>query len=187
MEISEVRIKLLPESDGMDKLRGFCSITIDDEFVIRDLKIIEGARGAFIAMPSRKLTDRCSRCRQKNHYRAKFCNECGAQLRRQPVGRDDGGRVRLYVDVAHPIHSTARRKIHARIMEAYRSEVERARRGDYVFASFDDEGFDETYDEVGFGDSETGAIEGHGESSGHGSPSQLRAEEGREGGCEADS
>ena len=40
MEITEVRIKLMEDSD--DRLRAFCSITLDDCFVIRDLKIIEG-------------------------------------------------------------------------------------------------------------------------------------------------
>ena len=60
MEITEVRIKLT--SANNDKLRAFCSITLDNDFVIRDLKVIEGAKGPFVAMPSRKLTERCPRC-----------------------------------------------------------------------------------------------------------------------------
>lgn len=84
MEITEVRIKLV-ESSG-DKLRAFCSITIDDCFVIRDLKIIDGTKGAFVAMPSRKLTSRC-RCGCKNYTRAKFCNECGSKVPRERFGR----------------------------------------------------------------------------------------------------
>ncbi len=57
MEITEVRIKLMEESE--DRLRAFCSITFDNCFVVRDLKIIEGSHGPFVAMPSRKLTHRC--------------------------------------------------------------------------------------------------------------------------------
>ena len=49
MNITEVRVKLLENQP--DKLRGFASITIDDFVVIRDLKIIEGSNGLFIAMP----------------------------------------------------------------------------------------------------------------------------------------
>ena len=60
MKITEVRIKLIGGRDA--KLRAFCSVTFADEFVVRDLKVIEGARGLFVAMPSRKLTDRCPRC-----------------------------------------------------------------------------------------------------------------------------
>ena len=53
MEISEIRITLRDDN----KLKGFASITLDNAFVIRGLKIIEGASGLFIAMPSRKRKD----------------------------------------------------------------------------------------------------------------------------------
>ena len=78
MEITEVRIKLM--EDPQERLQAFCSITFDHCFVIRDLKIIEGAKGSFVAMPSRKLTDRCPRCNTKNQLRALYCNQCGVQL-----------------------------------------------------------------------------------------------------------
>ena len=76
MEITEARIKLMPSRS--DRLQAFCTITIDSDFVIRDIKIIEGAKGAFVAMPSRKLTDKCPKCGGKNHLRARHCNDCGA-------------------------------------------------------------------------------------------------------------
>ena len=53
MEISEIRITLRDDN----KLKGFASITLDNAFVVRGLKIIEGATGLFIAMPSRKRKD----------------------------------------------------------------------------------------------------------------------------------
>ncbi len=53
MEITEVRISLRND----DKLKAFASITFDDCFVVRGLKIIEGANGSFVAMPSRKRND----------------------------------------------------------------------------------------------------------------------------------
>ena len=70
MEITEVRIKLM--TDPNDRLQAFCSITFDGMFVIRDLKIIQGTRGPFVAMPSRKLTDRGSGCGKKNELRQKY-------------------------------------------------------------------------------------------------------------------
>ena len=78
MNITEVRVKLMSRRN--DKLRAFCSVTIDNSFVIRDLKIIEGSKGAFVAMPSRKMSDHCEKCGGKNHLRARFCNNCGASL-----------------------------------------------------------------------------------------------------------
>ena len=67
MQITEVRIKLM--EDGYNgRLRAFASITFDNAFVVRDLKIIEGTKGLFVAMPYRDLTDRCD-CGSKNPLR----------------------------------------------------------------------------------------------------------------------
>lgn len=53
MEITEV--KVFPVNE--DRLKAYVSITIDDCFVVRDLKIIEGTNGLFVAMPSKKRKD----------------------------------------------------------------------------------------------------------------------------------
>ncbi len=103
MEITEVRIKLM--EDNNERLLAFCSITFDDALVIRDLKIIEGAKGSFVAMPSRKLTDRCQQCGSKNHLRARYCNQCGHKLDEDRATRDADGRAKLHADIAHPINS----------------------------------------------------------------------------------
>ena len=55
MKISDVRIRLVNKDDN--KLKAVASITIDECFVVHDIKIIEAADGAFIAMPSRKTND----------------------------------------------------------------------------------------------------------------------------------
>ena len=60
MEISEVRVKLINNKD--DRLKAFCSVTMDNEFVVRDIKVIEGTSGYFVAMPSRKMSDHCEKC-----------------------------------------------------------------------------------------------------------------------------
>jgi len=129
MEITEVRIKLMDSAE--DRLRGFCSVTFDNCFVIRDLKIIDGNSGLFVAMPSRKLTAHCPRCRVKNHMRSKFCNNCGTRL---PQSRSDSGpdsRSKLYADVAHPINTECREQIQSRIAEEYHAEVERSKLPNY--------------------------------------------------------
>lgn len=55
MKISDVRVRLVQRKDS--KLKGVASITIDDCFVIHDIKIIAGADDYFIAMPSRKTQE----------------------------------------------------------------------------------------------------------------------------------
>ena len=54
MQITDVRIRKV-EKEG--KMKAVVSITIDDEFVVHDIKVIEGEKGLFIAMPSRKASD----------------------------------------------------------------------------------------------------------------------------------
>jgi stage V sporulation protein G len=135
VEITEVRIKLMEDTD--DRLQGFCSITFDDCFVIRDLKIIEGSNGPFVAMPSRKLTAHCPKCGCKNHLRAAFCNQCGLRLKEDAAVKDQDGRAKLYADIAHPINSSCREMIQQRVIAEFRTEQQRAKEPGYV-SRYDD-------------------------------------------------
>src|SRR5262245_28449391 len=115
-----------------ERLQAFCSVTFDDAFVVRDLKIIEGTKGSFVAMPSRKLTDRCTGCGCKNHLRARFCNSCGHRLDENRAVRDADGRAKLHADIAHPINSACREVIQTAVIRAYQEERERAKQPGYV-------------------------------------------------------
>jgi stage V sporulation protein G len=126
-----------------ERLQAFCSVTFDDAFVVRDLKIIEGTKGSFVAMPSRKLTDRCPQCGCKNHLRARFCNQCGQKLNEDRATRDVDGRAKLHADIAHPINSACREVIQTAVLKAYQEERERSKQPGYV-SNYDD--FDSDYD-----------------------------------------
>lgn len=54
MNITDVRVRKVTKEG---KMKAIVSITIDEEFVIHDIKVIEGDKGLFIAMPSRRTTD----------------------------------------------------------------------------------------------------------------------------------
>ncbi len=53
MKITEIRIHLM----GEERLKAFASVTFDDCFVVRNMKIVSGTKGLFVCMPSRKLPD----------------------------------------------------------------------------------------------------------------------------------
>ena len=53
MKITEIRVHLM----GEERLKAFASVTFDDSFVVRNMKIVEGSKGVFLCMPSRKLAD----------------------------------------------------------------------------------------------------------------------------------
>ena len=126
MEITEVRI--FPKEGANNKLRAYATITIDNAFVVRNIKIIEGKAGLFIAMPSRKIKDSCPKCNHKNAVHSKFCNECGGQL---PVAAQHAAqtpeethdlRQSEHKDIAHPITVQAREYIQKKILDAYQAE-----------------------------------------------------------------
>ena len=121
IEVSEVRIKLASDPD--EKLLAYCSVTLNNAVVIKDLKIIQGETAPFVAMPSRKITDKCGRCNSKNHLRAKFCNDCGTKLKPNRGEVDARGRAKLHFDLVHPICAEVREYVHQKIVEAYHTEA----------------------------------------------------------------
>ncbi len=54
MEVTDVRLRRIA-SDG--KMKAVASVTLDGEFVVHDVKVVEGTKGLFVAMPSRKTAD----------------------------------------------------------------------------------------------------------------------------------
>ena len=146
MQLTEVRVKLCEGQAG--RLKAFCSLTFDHAFVIRDVKLIEGNDGLFLAMPARKLCDHCGRCSEKNHLRARFCSNCGLRLDENRFMRYQNGngmghtRLKLHADIAHPINAETRRDIETRVIAAYNMEVEKSKQPGYVAPNLDGEDMD---------------------------------------------
>ena len=148
VNITEVRVKLTDAKKN--RLQAFCSITIDDDFVVRDLKVIEGHKGAFVAMPSRKLTDRCPKCGGKNHLMSQYCNDRGTKLNEKRASRG-AGRLKLHADTAHPINSSCRELIQEKVLTAYKEEEKKNKKPDYKPAKYedmDDVDFDDIDDDL---------------------------------------
>ena len=120
MEISDVRVKMI--SDAADRLKAVCAVTFDEEFVVRDVKVVTGTSGLFVAMPSRKVSVSCPKCRFKNPIRSRFCSECGARVPAAELQEDENGRSRFHRDIAHPITTPFREKLQAAVLEAYEAE-----------------------------------------------------------------
>ncbi len=145
MRLTDIRIKLCDAAQQNSRLKAFCALTFDNTFVIRDVKLIDGNDGPFLAMPSRKLADHCPRCSEKNHLRAKFCNNCGTHLdedrylRYQNAGH---ARLKLHADIAHPINADCRDAIERQVVGAFFAEVEKSKQPGYIPPSLDGEDFE---------------------------------------------
>ena len=134
MEITEARVVL---KEGPDKkLKAYATLTFDSCFVVRNVKIIKGTKGLFVATPSRKMRESCPKCNYKNAVRSRFCSQCGSNLpvrdTRQmsmPTGRPgDEVRQSEHRDIAHPITLECREYIQKKVLEAYEIELKRGTR-----------------------------------------------------------
>ena len=135
MEITEVRVFLKDSPDK--KLKAYATVTFDNAFVVRNIKVIEGGGGLFIAMPSRKLKTPCLKCGFRNEVKSKYCNQCAAQLPAvsRPISSDQeaNGAQSEHRDIAHPITQTFRDYLQKKVLEAYEAE----KRKGHVGASSD--------------------------------------------------
>ncbi|HPN72714.1 MAG TPA: SpoVG family protein [Candidatus Omnitrophota bacterium] len=127
MKITEVRIFPAESRDG--KLKAFATMTFDDWFVVRNVKIIQGTSGLFVAMPSRKVMDTCPKCSFKNARGSKYCNQCGKELpKKTAVPEDDSDEKQSgHMDIAHPVTPECRIYIQKEILETYEKELSAGR------------------------------------------------------------
>jgi len=119
VEITEVKIFLREKQDL--RLKAYATITFDDAFVVRDLRVIEGKNGLFVAMPSNKMRLSCPRCNRKNVIGSKFCNFCGSNIENLKEA-SNVARSEEHRDIAHPITSEAREYIQKVVLESYEKE-----------------------------------------------------------------
>lgn len=130
MNITHVEIDIPIHRSG--RLLAFAKVLLDDEFVIHNLRVIDGNSNIYVAMPARKLESPCKACGRFNHLQASFCCDCGsAQEEERFAHHQDGspmiranGQRRIYEDVAHPINEAGREKVEGAVLKAYREAVE---------------------------------------------------------------
>jgi stage V sporulation protein G len=124
LEITEVRIFLKDSPDK--KLKAYATVTFENAFVVRNIKVIEGTGGTFIAMPSRKLKSACPKCGYRNEIKSKYCNQCAAQIpavvRPSTTEQEGEGAQSDHRDIAHPITQTFRDYLQKKVLEAYEAD-----------------------------------------------------------------
>ncbi len=125
MEITEVRVAL--KESGNKKLKAYTTVTFDNCFVVRNIKVIEGNSGLFVAMPSKKAKQFCSRCGKKTDVNNKYCGQCGSQLPPPPRETEKDQNQQMYQDIAHPINQQFRDYLQKRVLEEYHSEQEKGK------------------------------------------------------------
>ncbi len=139
MEITEVKVALKDSPDK--KLKAYVSVTFDNSFVVRNIKVIEGLNSLFVAMPSKKIKQPCPKCGFRNEARSKYCNQCAAGLplpnlsgrssfgtegpfsASRPLNHEAQGTAQLeHKDIAHPITQSFREYLQKKVLDAYEQE-----------------------------------------------------------------
>ncbi len=123
MEVTDVQVNLCANEE--DRLRAYCAVVFDNAFVVHNVRVIERADGLLVAMPSRKVTAKCSSCNFRNPVDQSYCGNCGLRLRDGDAARRTQPETKVHFDVAHPINPGCRRKIEEAVLKAYREALQR--------------------------------------------------------------
>ncbi len=111
---------MLRNKESNKKLKAYATVTFDSCFVVRDVKVIEGSKGLFVAMPSSKMKVSCPKCGHRNVVRSHFCSQCGNALEQpRAAAVSEENRQSEHKDIAHPITPECREYIQKRVLEEY--------------------------------------------------------------------
>ncbi|MDD5584693.1 MAG: septation protein SpoVG family protein [Candidatus Omnitrophica bacterium] len=125
MEITEVRISLR-DNEGK-RLKAYATVTFDNSFAVRNIKVVEGNSGLFVAMPAKKMKQFCPRCGKKVDVGSHYCNHCGVQLPPAPREANPGtiaNKQATHQDLAHPINQQFRDYLQSKVLDSYYREKE---------------------------------------------------------------
>jgi stage V sporulation protein G len=149
MEITDIQINLAYFQKS--KIRAFCSVFFDNEFVVHEVKIIEeplsakaslrpdfrdrqtqaglsacsaqAVRRLHISMPNKKITMHCVKCAEKNPINANFCSKCGVKLTWYGIAREKNTHSEIYTDIVQVISGKLTRLIRKKILTAYQDKL----------------------------------------------------------------
>ena len=136
MEVTDVRVALRAQAVrpgasgahlGEHRLKAYATITFDHCFVVRNIKVIEGRNGLFVAMPSQKPKAACAHCAFRNDAGGRFCMQCGGSMS-QPAADPEPSEA--HRDIAHPITLPFRQYVQQRVLQAYEAERAKGRAGE---------------------------------------------------------
>ena len=101
-----------PEIKPQSRLRGYATVVLDGQLVIRYIRIIEGRDGLFIVFPSREKTRPCDKCGTKISFRDSHCRRCGNEVTAYIEEAE-------YKDIVFPINKELSKHISDRVLKEF--------------------------------------------------------------------
>ncbi|MEZ6092940.1 MAG: septation protein SpoVG family protein [Pirellulaceae bacterium] len=127
MEISDIRFsKHESKAANNVQLKGYCSVTFDQSFVVHDVRILKSAEKHIIARPNQRRQTNCSVCYSKNAAASNYCSHCGKPmvLTNTESTASIAASERHHRDIAHPITQDFRKKLEEEILMRFQIEFE---------------------------------------------------------------
>lgn len=115
IEITEISIRKPQYPDS--RLLAFVTVIFENSFAVTDLRLLQLKDGPFLAMPSKKATTPCPKCKRKNTFDARYCAKCGLLLE---------FKEEEHFDVSFPINNNFRKFMLESILKAYQEETPNA-------------------------------------------------------------
>ena len=100
MQITEIRVRLVP--DNGQRLKAYCTVTLDGEFVVRDLKIIDGNNGLFVPCRLGSWRTAATSVVPRTTCAPASATSAAPKLAENRILRDEAGKPKLNIDIAHP-------------------------------------------------------------------------------------
>lgn len=116
MRVTDVKLHPMSNPKHPD-CKAVCSVILDGELALHDVRIVESRGRTIVAMPSRPHKRPCPRCGGQTYANAEHCTGCGTKI----------GRANLktpYRDMAHPLTRKLRAAMEERVLTAYRETVQ---------------------------------------------------------------
>lgn len=115
IRITEITIRKPQYPDS--RLLAFVTVVFENSFAVSDLRLLQLKDGPFLAMPSKKASAPCEKCKRKNTFDCRYCGKCGELL---------GFRTEEHFDVSFPINNEFRKFMLNSILTKYKEETPNA-------------------------------------------------------------
>lgn len=128
MNVTEVRVELAEAGNQPEvpRVLAYFVVTLDDEFVIRNFKLVRTRSGLVLCMPSRRVEDHCPACGKRGPVEGRYCPHCG-ERRAEGRAAVKEGRPQHHTDVVHPVTHACRARLEELLIGAYRAKEAGAR------------------------------------------------------------
>jgi stage V sporulation protein G len=111
IKITEISIRKPQYPDS--RLLAFVTVIFENSFAVTDLRLLQLKDGPFLAMPSKKASTPCGKCKRKNTFDCRYCGKCGQLLE---------FKEEEHFDVSFPINNDFRKFMLESILSAYREK-----------------------------------------------------------------